>query len=66
MLPRDTESWRKFHYELEFRYAPVISNDIALCFVVGRVMAWTSDRYGLDETTVNGLIEGVPYCLGWP
>jgi hypothetical protein len=66
LLNRDTESYRKFDNELEVRYVPVLSNGIALFFVVDRVTAWTTDRYGLDETTVNGLIEDVPYFSGWP
>jgi len=51
---------------MEFRYVPVLSNGIAFLFVVGRVMAWTTDGYGLDDTTVNGMVEGVPYFSGWP
>jgi hypothetical protein len=66
MSRHDTEFYRKFEHELEVRYVPVLSNGIALTFVVGRVMAGTTDRYGLDETTINGMIEGIPYLSGWP
>lgn len=66
MLRRDTESYRKLGHELEVRYVPVLSDVIALFFVIGRVMAWTTDRYGLDDTTVNGMIEGIPYFSGRP
>jgi hypothetical protein len=56
----------KFDHELEVRYVPVLSNGIALFFVVGWVMAWATDGYGLNETAINGMIEGIPYFSGWP
>jgi hypothetical protein len=66
MLRCDTEFYRKFDHKLEVWYVPVLSNGVALSFVVGRVMAGTTDRYGLDEMTINGMIEGIPYLSGWP